>query len=101
MCLGDSDGDGKDDLCVPPPPGEGCCWRCVGNTLECDSPTTQQSCPGGWNFVGGENCGSNACGLGECDVDIPTVSEWGLIIMAVLLLAGAKIYFGRRRAAQA
>jgi len=32
--------------------------------------------------------------------DIPTVSEWGLAIMAVLLLIGAKVYFTRRRAMQ-
>ena len=29
---------------------------------------------------------------------IPTVSEWGLVLMALLLLAGAKVYFGRRSA---
>jgi hypothetical protein len=27
---------------------------------------------------------------------IPTVSEWGLVVMTLLLLTGAKIYFGRR-----
>ena len=27
---------------------------------------------------------------------IPTVSEWGLIVLALLLLIGGKIYFGRR-----
>ncbi|MCH8147148.1 MAG: IPTL-CTERM sorting domain-containing protein [Planctomycetes bacterium] len=32
---------------------------------------------------------------------IPTVSEWGLIIMTLLLLTGLKIKLGRRRAAQA
>ena len=35
-----------------------------------------------------------------CDANftpIPTVSEWGLVIMTLLLLTGAKIYFGRRR----
>ena len=29
---------------------------------------------------------------------IPTVSEWGLAVMALLLLAGGKTYFSRRRA---
>lgn len=28
---------------------------------------------------------------------IPTVSEWGLVVMTLLLLTGAKFYFGRRR----
>jgi hypothetical protein len=32
---------------------------------------------------------------------IPTVSEWGIMIMALLLVIGAKVYFTRRRAAQA
>jgi hypothetical protein len=35
---------------------------------------------------------------GDCLVNpIPTVSEWGLVILTLLLLTGAKIYFGRRR----
>lgn len=32
---------------------------------------------------------------------IPTVSEWGVAIMALLLLIGAKVYFSRRRRIQA
>jgi hypothetical protein len=32
--------------------------------------------------------------------DIPTVSEWGIAIMALLLLIGAMIYFSRRRVMQ-
>jgi len=27
---------------------------------------------------------------------IPTVSEWGLVVMTLLLLTGAKVYFGWR-----
>jgi hypothetical protein len=45
-----------------------------------------------------------ACGEVECRANftpIPTVSEWGLAILALLLLTGAKIYFGRRQAATA
>jgi len=34
---------------------------------------------------------------GECFVVIPTVSEWGLVILTLLLLTGAKVFFGRRR----
>jgi len=33
---------------------------------------------------------------GDCFVVIPTVSEWGLVILTLLLLTGAKIYFGHR-----
>ena len=32
---------------------------------------------------------------------IPTVSEWGLVILTLLLLTGAKIYFGRSKVAGA
>ena len=32
----------------------------------------------------------------ECDGAIPTVSEWGLVILALLLLVAGKVYFGRR-----
>jgi len=39
-------------------------------------------------------------GIGDaCEVGgIPTVSEWGLAILMLLLLTAAKVYFGRRRA---
>ncbi len=30
--------------------------------------------------------------------NIPTVSEWGMVILTLLLLVGAKVYFGRRHA---
>ena len=42
------------------------------------------------------------CAAIECVanfIPIPTVSEWGLAILALLLLVGAKVYFGRRQAA--
>jgi hypothetical protein len=32
---------------------------------------------------------------------IPTVSEWGLVVLTLLLLTGAKVYFGRRQSATA
>ncbi len=31
---------------------------------------------------------------------IPAVSQWGIVVIALLLLAGAKIHFGRRRGAK-
>ena len=34
----------------------------------------------------------------ECQGAIPTVSEWGLLILALLLLVAGKVYFGRRSA---
>ena len=29
---------------------------------------------------------------------LPTVSQWGLVVMTLLLAMGGKVYFGRRRA---
>jgi hypothetical protein len=33
-----------------------------------------------------------------CETAIPTISEWGLVILALLLLVAGKVYFGRRAA---
>ncbi|MFQ5461767.1 MAG: IPTL-CTERM sorting domain-containing protein [Phycisphaerae bacterium] len=32
----------------------------------------------------------------DCEADVPTVSTWGLLVLALLLAAAAKVYFGRR-----
>lgn len=56
----------------------GCnCDKCVWSKL--------QSCFG----AGAIECTHNS---------IPTVSEWGLVVLTLLLLTGAKVYFGRRQA---
>ena len=39
----------------------------------------------------------DACADISCDVGVPTVSEWGLIVIAVLTLTVGTIVFGRRR----
>ncbi len=44
----------------------------------------------------GEDCESCPDDCGPCEA-IPTVSEWGLIIMALLALTAGTIVFGRRR----
>jgi hypothetical protein len=38
------------------------------------------------------------CDYPDCGDAIPTISEWGLVILALLLLAAGKVYFGRRAA---
>ena len=49
--------------------------------------------------VGGGNGG--ACGPRDHDLDcgdpVPTVSAWGLMVLALLLMVAGKVYFGRRR----
>lgn len=52
---------------------------------ECDNPT---SCTTTVNVLG-------------CSTGIPTVSQWGLIVMALFLLIGAKVYFARRSEGEA
>lgn len=34
----------------------------------------------------------------DCQDAIPTVSTWGLVVLTLLLLAVAKVFFGRRQA---
>lgn len=61
------------------------------------------SYPRGATFIfGAENLRDMAFRTFVCRDDaIPTVSAWGLIVLALLLLAGAKVYFNRRRAVHA
>ena len=50
-------------------------------------------------WVKGGDC-ADVKSQGLCLVNpIPTVSEWGLVILTLLLLIGAKVYFGLRRSA--
>lgn len=85
---------------------------CVGRT--CESVPNNANCDDGLFCTGTETCSANGCSSSGnpcaeglvCNEDtdtcdnpvIPTVSEWGLVVMALLLLAGAKVYFGRREA---
>ena len=60
------------------------------------------SYPRGTAFTfGTENPRDMAFRTFVCQDEIPTVSTWGLIVMALLLLIGGKVYFSRRRATQA
>ncbi|MCH8243301.1 MAG: IPTL-CTERM sorting domain-containing protein [Planctomycetes bacterium] len=42
---------------------------------------------------------NDAIFLPECEGAIPTVSSWGVLVLALLLSVAAKIMFGRRRTA--
>jgi hypothetical protein len=97
------------DACTP----GGCthenptCGACCLPAGPCADHVTAEGCaaitpPGGGVFqsVGSVSFGDadgdgldDLCGTGGT---IPTVSEWGLVIMTLLLLTGTKIYFSRR-----
>ncbi len=95
------------DVCTP----EGTCTHtaicgacCVEDDGSCSDRETQATCAsGGGTFQGlGTVCMGDLNGDGRDNacpitvVELPTVSEWGLVIMTMLLLIGAKLYFGRR-----
>ncbi len=84
-----------------------------GNAIDEDGCTNSCTLPfcGDGIVQAGEECdGLNnaACDGEECladctctpppPTDIPTMSEWGLVVLTLLLLTGAKVYFGRRSA---
>lgn len=90
--------DGKDSAACPGaclsnctcPPDPTCGDGIVNQkNEECDG-SDDAACPG--------ECGSDCTCPGEA---VPTVSQWGLIAMALMLLVGTKIYFGRRGRANA
>ncbi|MFQ5496183.1 MAG: IPTL-CTERM sorting domain-containing protein, partial [Phycisphaerae bacterium] len=87
-------------LCFHPPVCGACC---VSDPVPaCSDGITSRDCASlGGDFKLGEVCVGDANGNGvdeTCETVIPTVSQWGLIVLTLLLLAGAKIRFGRRRA---
>jgi len=91
------------------------CGACCLQNSSCDEDQTSASCDAlGGTFVGeGEFCegdtdgdgvvdacdicpGADDAVFGDCRNNIPTVSEWGLVIFALLLLVCSKVYYGRR-----
>ena len=127
-CGGDPDGDGIDGSCGDNctddanPGQEDCNGDGVGDACEIDPCERDDDGDGVCNCE--DNCpsipnpgqeDSDGDGVPDCidkcpDVDdavfapecmgrIPTVSEWGLVILALLLLAVGKVYFNRRRRA--
>jgi cysteine-rich repeat protein len=74
--------DGCTNSCTSPICGDGIVQ--AGNNEECDGASAE-ACDG-------------IC-LPDCTCEpsaIPTMSDWGLAVLALLLLIGAKLYFGRR-----
>ena len=101
----DADGDDFGDACDNCPlddmktePGQCGCGEgpMCGFNVECDEDADGVSdcidaCPfGEWD--------PEMDGFEGCDDAIPTMSQWGLVVMALLLLVAGKVYFGRRTA---
>ena len=96
----DSDGDGAADCIDPCPydefkfiPGTGL-GQAPGQ-CGCGNPDTDTDGDGYADCI--DECpGVDNDAFPGCADAIPTVSEWGLVILALLLLAAGKVYFGRR-----
>ena len=80
-CCLDSNEDGRNDTCVVM--DRDCC---IAGEGKFSGP--------GFDCLGDQD---NSGVDDLCDGVIPAVSEWGLIVMALLLLVGIKICFARRR----
>ena len=87
----DCDGlaDGSDPDCVLPVCGD----DVVNQASEQCDGTDDAACPEQCSAV----CQCESGGGGG----IPTVSQWGIATLALLLLVGARVYFTRRRTASA
>ena len=106
-CERDRDGDGVIDACDPCPQdnpddtdGDGVCESddlCPGEPdIDSDGdsvPDCLDQCPGIDDTID-----FDADGVPDCVQAIPTVSAWGVVILALLLMVGGKVYFGGRRA---
>jgi hypothetical protein len=70
--------------------------ECAEGIHSCDASATCTNTPGGFVCVCPPGYGGDGT---NCDerLGIPTVSTWGLTVLTMLLLAGAKIHFGRSR----
>ena len=100
-------------------PDNGLCHACCNlyGIGTCDL-TLQAVCPdAAENFHIGEDCSTDSDGDGvadpcdmcpgvddtvygpNCGAAIPTMSEWGLLVLALLMLSAGKVYFGTRRMA--
>ncbi|MCH8149331.1 MAG: thrombospondin type 3 repeat-containing protein, partial [Planctomycetes bacterium] len=82
----DADGDGVPDGCDQCPGSD----DGAAGALDDDDGDGVINCNAQCNGV------DDAVFAPECDNRIPTVSVWGLVVLALLLLAAGKIHFSRR-----
>lgn len=79
-----------DPVCEPPPPTGACCNP--SNDL-CLENVTDAVCPAEHNWTEGVTCADVGCNA------IPTVSEWGLFVMSLGMLAAGSWVLKKRRPA--
>lgn len=73
----------------------------AGGVRSCTNVTLAKCSCSACEWFKQESC-EDVIADGRCSPDyfpIPTTSEWGLIVLTLLLAAGGKIYFGRRTSA--
>lgn len=99
----DADNDGTPDFCDgcvddPNKTEPGTCGCGIAETGDSDGDgylDCIDCCAGVDDDVFAVGCAHVSPSINAC-TQIPTVSEWGLIVLALLLLAAGKVYFGRR-----
>ena len=84
---------------------QGCCRKDEFGMVSC-SDIDPRCCAhqGGLPMGSGTSClgDSDDNGIDDlCEPSIPTVSQWGLVVLTLLLMTMWKIYFGRRTALSA
>ena len=101
VCLGDAKGNGKDDACEPLQAGACCEYdgTCsIRTEIEC------LTLPGASYNGDFTNCHGNTNGNSiddACEHQIPAFSTYGIVILALLLVAAAVIVMRQRRVPQA
>jgi len=65
---------------------------CDTSTGVCEDDVLGSNCPTPMQFTLGQTCANVTC-----QVSIPTISNWGLVVLALLLGVIAKVEFDRRR----
>jgi len=98
----------NEELPFTPPTCTDTCGDCTVTCIRSDGLPLHDPVPDGPITVvciAEDDCGNeSSCAFdveisetGDCFIVIPTVSTWGLVILTLLLMTGAKIYFGRRQ----
>ncbi len=97
--------DGDSSLPFVPPTCTDPCGECTVTCVRSDglplhdpvpAPPITINCVASDECINESSCEFVVSEREDCFARIPTVSSWGLVILTLLLLTGAKIYFGRR-----